>query len=93
MYNNITKKTALYSLHLLIMITVISNIEICLPLPSLISSLAPLLTDLADPVLRGVAWVLVWVGMCGASVQVAIFSDLLDLATLHLHCFYTYGAR
>lgn len=49
--------------------------------------------DLADPMLRGVAWVLVWVGMCGASIQVAILSDLLDLATLHLHCFYIYGAR
>lgn len=49
--------------------------------------------ELADPVLRGVAWVLVWLGMCGVSVQVAILSDLLDLATLHLHCFYIYGAR
>nr|XP_053626257.1 phosphatidylinositol N-acetylglucosaminyltransferase subunit Q-like [Cherax quadricarinatus] len=49
--------------------------------------------ELADPVLRGLAWVLVWLGMCGASVQVAILSDLLDLATLHLYCFYVYGAR
>lgn len=49
--------------------------------------------ELAGPVLRGLAWVLVWLGMCGASVQVAILSDLLDLATLHLYCFYVYGAR
>ncbi|XP_042230880.1 phosphatidylinositol N-acetylglucosaminyltransferase subunit Q-like isoform X3 [Homarus americanus] len=49
--------------------------------------------ELADPLLRSLAWVLVWLGMCGASVQVAILSDLLDLATLHLYCFYVYGAR
>nr|XP_045584904.1 phosphatidylinositol N-acetylglucosaminyltransferase subunit Q-like [Procambarus clarkii]XP_045584905.1 phosphatidylinositol N-acetylglucosaminyltransferase subunit Q-like [Procambarus clarkii] len=49
--------------------------------------------ELADPLLRGLAWVLVWLGMCGASVQVAILSDLFDLATLHLYCFYVYGAR
>ncbi|XP_047476599.1 phosphatidylinositol N-acetylglucosaminyltransferase subunit Q-like [Penaeus chinensis] len=49
--------------------------------------------DLADPVLRSLASVFFWLGMCGASVQVAILSDLMDLATLHLYCFYVYAAR
>lgn len=49
--------------------------------------------DLADPLLKGLAWILVWLGMFGLSIQVAILSDLLDLATLHLYCFYVYAAR
>lgn len=52
------------------------------------------LTELAEPVLRCLAWVVVWVGACGgASAQVAVLADLLDLATLHLYCFYVYAAR
>ncbi|KAK3865781.1 hypothetical protein Pcinc_028635 [Petrolisthes cinctipes] len=49
--------------------------------------------ELAEPVLRWLAWVVVWVGACGASAQVAVLADLLDLATLHLYCFYVYAAR
>ncbi|KAK7071128.1 hypothetical protein SK128_018964 [Halocaridina rubra] len=49
--------------------------------------------DLAEPLLKGVSWILVWLGMLGLSVQIAILSDLLDLATLHLYCFYVYAAR
>ncbi|CAL4098270.1 unnamed protein product, partial [Meganyctiphanes norvegica] len=49
--------------------------------------------QLADPLLRSIAWVLVWLGMAGHSIQLAIFSDLLNLATLHLYCFYVYAAR
>ncbi|XP_064093452.1 phosphatidylinositol N-acetylglucosaminyltransferase subunit Q-like [Macrobrachium nipponense] len=49
--------------------------------------------ELADPLLKALAWILVWLGMFGLSIQVAILSDLLDLATLHLYCFYVYAAR
>ncbi|XP_068212799.1 phosphatidylinositol N-acetylglucosaminyltransferase subunit Q-like [Palaemon carinicauda] len=49
--------------------------------------------ELADPLLKALAWILVWLGMFGFSIQVAILSDLLDLATLHLYCFYVYAAR
>ncbi|XP_018006336.1 phosphatidylinositol N-acetylglucosaminyltransferase subunit Q isoform X2 [Hyalella azteca] len=49
--------------------------------------------EVAGGAVRALCWALVWSGPLGATVQLALLSDLLQLAALHLHCFYVYAAR
>ncbi|XP_033748596.1 uncharacterized protein LOC117333407 isoform X2 [Pecten maximus] len=48
---------------------------------------------LLNPVLSGVLWYLLCVGVLGLTSQLCVLQDVVSMMTLHVYCFYVYAAR
>ncbi|XP_021359874.1 phosphatidylinositol N-acetylglucosaminyltransferase subunit Q-like isoform X1 [Mizuhopecten yessoensis] len=48
---------------------------------------------LLKPVLSGVLWYSLCVGVIGVTAQLCILQDIVSMMTLHVYCFYVYAAR
>ncbi|XP_069122855.1 phosphatidylinositol N-acetylglucosaminyltransferase subunit Q-like [Argopecten irradians] len=48
---------------------------------------------LLKPVLGGVLWYMLCVGVFGVTAQLCMLQDIVSMMTLHVYCFYVYAAR
>lgn len=68
------------------------NVSLCVRSPLVLTSVAECVSSLR-PYLPHVIYFIGFSSFAGATMPIALFSDLLSLLTVHIYCFYTASAR